>query len=297
MEADDMDMNKNENEHMNLPCNRPGQEETKVAQRRGLRFYLNIYFKIISQDIKSKMSYRSDFIISTLGMMLTNLAGFVGFWIMFQNFSNINGWSYHEMLFLYGFSLVAITPAQCLFDNNWALRINVRTGDFIKYYFRPINLFFYYQSEVFDVKGLGQLAMGIGILIYAWIKIGLAVTVMSVLKMILFLITASLIMIAMQNAAASLCFWTENSFYVLDLSLKFKDYAKYPMTIFNPVFRVIFSFIIPIAFIAYYPSLVILRPDQVPLLSYFSPVAGVVFFYISYRIWMKGASRYNGTGS
>ncbi|MBR1382324.1 MAG: ABC-2 family transporter protein, partial [Ruminococcus sp.] len=52
-----------------------------------------------------------------------------------------------------------------------------------------------------------------------------------------------------------------------------------------------------IAFIAYYPSLVILRPDEVPLLSWLSPVFGVVFFLISYRIWMYGATKYSGTGS
>ena len=145
-------------------------------KRKSLGFYLRIYCKIISQDIKSKMSYRADFIISTIGMIFTNIAGFVSFWILFRNFPSINGWSYHEMLFLYGFSLVSLTPVQCLFDNNWSLRMYVYSGDFIKYCFRPINLFFYFQSEVFDIKGLGQLAFGIGTIAYSWSKIGLAVT-------------------------------------------------------------------------------------------------------------------------
>lgn len=59
----------------------------------------------------------------------------------------------------------------------------------------------------------------------------------------------------------------------------------------------IFTFVMPIAFIAYYPSLVILRPDAVPLLSWLSPFIGIVFFLISYRIWMLGAMKYSGTGS
>ncbi|MBR4362968.1 MAG: ABC-2 family transporter protein [Ruminococcus sp.] len=266
-------------------------------KRKGLLFYIKLYCKILSQDLKSKMSYRADFIISTIGMIFTNIAGFVSFWIMFRNFSSINGWGYHEMLFLYGFSLVSLTPAQCFFDNNWSLRNYVYTGDFIKYCFRPINLFFYYQSEVFDVKGLGQLAFGLGTVIYSWIKLGLGFTPLMVLKMTVFLLTASLVMIALQTAAAATCFWINNSFYVLDLAYKFRDYAKYPITIFSPVFRTIFTFIIPIAFISYYPSLVILRPDEVPLLSWLSPVFGIAFFYIAYRIWMFGALKYNGTGS
>lgn len=265
--------------------------------KNGFRFYFNIYLKIIAQDMKSKMSYRADFIISTIGMIATNIAGFVSFYILFSNFSAINGWSYHEMLFLYGFSLIAITPVQCMLDNNWNLRVYVREGDFIKYCFRPINLFFYYQSEIFDIKGLGQLAFGIATLIYAWSKLALPCSFFMILKLVIYLLTASLFMMAIQNAAAATCFWIENSFYILDLANRLKDYAKYPVTIFNPVFKFIFTFLLPIAFIAYYPSLVILRPDNVPLLSFLAPVLGILFFYLSYKFWMLGASKSNGTGS
>ena len=101
----------------------------------------------------------------------------------------------------------------------------------------------------------------------------------------------------MQNAAAATCFWIQNSFYVLDLAFGMKDYAKYPITIFSTVFKFIFTFVVPIAFIAYYPSLVILRPDEIPLLSWLSPLVGIVFFYLSYRFWMYGAMKYSGTGS
>ena len=266
-------------------------------KRKSLGFYIRIYFKILAQNLKSQMSYRADFIISTIGMIFTNIAGFVSFWILFSNFSEINGWGYYEMLFLYGFSLVAVTPVQCLFDNNWNLRRYAFSGDFIKYCFRPINLFFYYQSEVFDIKGLGQLAFGIGTIAYSWAKLGLECSLLSVVKMIVFLISASLVMIALQNAAAASCFWIENSFYILDFVTKLKDYAKYPVTIFSQVFRFIFTFIMPIAFIAYYPALVILRPEEVPVLSWLSPVIGVLMFIISYKIWMRRATRYNGTGS
>lgn len=265
--------------------------------KRGLGFYFRIYKKILAQDLKSKMSYRADFIISTIGMICTNIAGFISFWILFQNFSSINGWNYYEMLFLYGFSLISLTPVQCLFDNNWSLRMNVYSGDFIKYCFRPINLFFYYQSEVFDIKGLGQLAFGIGTLIYAWNKLGLGFTPLSLLKLLVFLLTASLVMIALQNAAAATCFWIQNSFFILDLVTRFKDYAKYPITIFSPVFRFFFTFVFPIAFIAYYPSIVILRPEEVPLLSWISPLIGIIFFVLSYKFWMYGATKYSGTGS
>lgn len=274
-------------------------ESRAVAQtkRRGLKFYLDIYRKILIQDLKSKMSYRADFVISNIGMIVSNLVGFVTFYILFQNFPSINGWTMYEMLFLYGFSLIALTPVQCFFDNNWNLRYAVKTGDFIKYCFRPINIFFYYISEVFDVKGLGQLAFGVGTLVYAWRHLAIPVTAATIAQTVLFLIAASLFMIAIMNFAAATCFWIQNSGYIMVIMFRFKDFAKYPASIFNKVFKLIFTFVIPIAFIAYYPALVILRPDSIPLLSWLSPLIGLAFFYLSYRFWLLGARKYDGTGS
>ena len=274
-----------------------GSAVKAVTKRRGLKFYLDIYRKILIQDLKSKMSYRADFIISNIGMIVSNLVGFVTFAILFKNFPSINGWTMYEMLFLYGFSLIALTPVQCFFDNNWNLRYAVKTGDFIKYCFRPINIFFYYISEVFDVKGLGQLAFGVGTLVYAWKHLAIPVTPIIIAQTVLFLFSASLFMIAIMNFAAATCFWIQNSGYIMVIMFRFKDFAKYPASIFNSVFRIVFTFVIPIAFIAYYPSLVILRPNEIPLLSWLSPLIGLLFFYLSYRFWLLGAQKYDGTGS
>ena len=267
------------------------------SKKRGFGFYASIYRKIIIQDFKSKMSYRADFIISTFGMVLTNIAGFVSFMIIFKNFPSIAGWDYYHMLFLYGFSLIALTPVQCFFDNNWNLRFMVRNGDFIKYCFRPINVFFYFISEVFDVKGLGQFFFGIGTLIYAWVHIGIPVTFFVFLKLILYMITASLFMIALMNFAAATCFWTQGSGSVMVIMFRFKDFAKYPASIFHGFFKYLFTFLIPIAFIAYYPSLAILEPDNIPLLTILAPVIGVFFFWLSYKFWMFGVKKYDFTGS
>ncbi len=272
-------------------------DKTMIKKKRGFRFYISIYRKILVQDLKSKMAFRADFILSTFGMILTNIAGFITFMILFHNFPSINGWNYNQMLFLYGFTLIALTPVQCFFDNNWNLRFMVRTGDFIKYCFRPINVFFYFISEVFDIKGVGQFLFGLGTLIYAWAHLGIPVTFITITEVILFLITASLFMIAIMNASAATCFWIINSGYVMVIMFRFKDFAKYPASIFNSVFKFIFSFIIPIAFVAYYPSLVFITPDHVPLLSWLSPFIGIVFFWLSYKFWMLGVRRYDFTGS
>lgn len=268
-----------------------------TMQKRNLKFYLHIYFMILSQDIKSKLSYRADFFISTIGMMFTNALGFLTFYVIFQNFPSIMGWNYYEMIFLYAFSLIAMTPNQCLFDNNWNLRHHVYSGDFIKYYFRPINIFFYYISEVFDLKGLGQLVFGITAMVYAWTKLALPISFLIIVKLIIALISASLFMIGIMNLAAASCFYFINSGFLLVTAQRIIECAKYPVTVFSRGFRFFFTFLIPLAFIAYYPSLLFVKPERASILSWLTPVFGVAFFYLSYKVWVLGANHYNGTGS
>ena len=153
------------------------------------------------------------------------------------------------------------------------------------------------MSEIFDVKGLGQFAFGIASVVFAWIKLELRVSVLSILLFVVAAVSASLFVIAILNVAACTCFWIMNSFFALSLSNTLRDYAKYPITIFNPILRFLFTFIIPIGFMSFYPSQIFLRPESVPIISWFTPVFGIIFFYISYKIWMKGALAYNGTGS
>jgi len=272
-------------------------DTTTKMPKRGILFYPRIYAMIVSQSIKSKMSYRADFIISTFGMLATNIAGFLSFWLIFHTFPSINGWRFTETLFLYSFSLVALSAAQIFFDNNWGLRFQLRSGDFVKYCFRPINLFFYFISEEIDLKGIGQLAFGIGLMVYTWSQLAIPVTPGNILMLLVFLFSASLIMIAIMTAASATGFWIINSGMVMVFLFRFKEYAAYPLTIFNSVFQLVFSLLIPIGFIAFYPSLYFLRPESVPPFTYLTPVAAILFFILAYKLWMRGARQYSGTGS
>src|SRR5689334_18716890 len=158
--------------------------------------YIRLYFMIEAQYIKARMQYRADFIISSIGMFFSSLATMGVFWVLFNTIPNLAGWSFMEMVFIYGFYMIAISPMQVLFDNIWRLRNDVRTGNFLKYYFRPLNMMFYYMSEVFDLKGLTQLVVGIILLIYASIQLGIAWTPLKLLLLLLTLLGASLVQIS-----------------------------------------------------------------------------------------------------
>jgi ABC-2 type transport system permease protein len=62
-------------------------------------------------------------------------------------------------------------------------------------------------------------------------------------------------------------------------------------------FRFAFTYVIPIGFVAFYPSQLSLRPEDVSSLVCFSQIIGIGLFALTYWIWTKGVNSYTGTGS
>lgn len=76
-----------------------------------------------------------------------------------------------------------------------------------------------------------------------------------------------------------------------------RKFSPHPVTIFDGAFRFTFTYIIPIGFVAFYPSQLFLRPEEVSSLIYFSPIVGIGLFGLIYWIWTKGVNSYTGTGA
>jgi len=163
---------------------------------RTLGEYLRLYIIIETQYIKARMQYRADFIISSIGMFFSSLATLGVFWVILESVPNLAGWSLMEMVFIYAFYMIAISPMQILFDHAWQLRYHVQQGTFLKYYFRPLNMMFYYMSEMFDLKGITQFIVGIGLLIYASVQLNIDWTLTRFMLLLMTLFSAALVQIS-----------------------------------------------------------------------------------------------------
>jgi ABC-2 type transport system permease protein len=259
--------------------------------------YSRLYFLITSQYIKARMQYRADFIISSIGILFQNAASLLVFWVLFHSIPTLAGWSFSEIIFIYGFYLLAAAPAQVFFDHIWSLRMELVQGTFIKYYFRPMNMMFYFMSDVVDLKGFAQVVIGIGTLIYASVQLGLDWTPSRVVLLVILLSGAALVVASLLMIAAFSAFWVLYSFSILALAFRLREFSQYPTTIFDGIFRFIFTYVVPIGFVAFYPSQLFLRPEQMSWLVYLSPLVGILFFILAYRVWILGVNSYTGTGS
>lgn len=260
-------------------------------------YYLKIYSMITAQYIKSRMQFKVDFIVSSVGILFANVAGLLSFWVIFKSISTLEGLSYYELLFIYSFSILALSPLQIFFDNIWSIWSHLINGTFIKYYLKPLNTMFYFLTEVFDLKGLSQFVFGIVLFVYSSQKLNIEWSFLQLVLLVISILSASLVIISLMTLAASTGFWVTNPFSVLSLVFKFKDFARYPVTIFNNFFKFFFTFIMPIGFIAFYPSQLFLESNRTTILAYCAPFVGVALFAIASFVWNRGIKNYSGTGS
>jgi len=138
--------------------------------------------------------------------------------------------------------------------------------------------------------------IGIFTLFYSWKKLQIELSIINIGILIISIVSGSLVMISLMVIASSVAFWVLNVTPLLNLIFRLREYTKYPMDIFDPFLRFIFSFVIPIAFVSYYPSKIFLRHSNNNLLVLILPFIGISLFLIAYKIWTKGAKRYTGTG-
>ena len=68
-------------------------------------------------NIKSKLEYKADFLIGFFTNIPLQIVEFLFIWVIFQNISSLNGWSFYEMSLIYGIMITCKGLADMFFDN------------------------------------------------------------------------------------------------------------------------------------------------------------------------------------
>jgi ABC-2 type transport system permease protein len=109
-------------------------------------------------------------------------------------------------------------------------------------------------------------------------------------------VSGCLVYAGMSIALSTVSFFTIAQADVANLTNQIKELAQYPISIYPKVIRIIFTFLCPVAFIAFIPSLIVFRMVSVWVIIAI-PLVSLIFFLLSIRIWMIGVKHYGGTGT
>ena len=270
---------------------------------RSLFKFLRLYKKYIYINIKSITTYRSSFILGMIGQWFNYGAMILTLYVLILNFNNLDGWTSKEILFLYSFNLIAYAiAASILFNPCRTLGQKLVIGEFDASLTKPISPLKYEILTGFSFGYISHLLFSFFILACVMPKLNICLNINWLIISLLMLISAVMVQVSLLLIGASLSFWIFGKNTLSgQLFSTMKIATKYPITIYPNMIQVILTFVLPGAFMNFYPAIVILgKAEASPfgkVIPYCSPIVGVIMMIISLIIWNKGVKQYQSSGT
>jgi ABC-2 type transport system permease protein len=235
-----------------------------------------------------------------LGSLLTTGLDFVGIWVMFASIDTLGGFGLREIALLYGATGVGIGLADTLIGSVERIGAYVRTGRLDQMLTKPVPLLVQVCADQFTLRRLGRITQA-GI-VFTWAATYVDWTAPRILLAVVMVTSSTVIFFALFTGFSCIQFWTADaSEFANAFTYGGNTLTQYPLSIFPREIMVALTFVVPIAFVNWYPCLYLLgRDDPFGLptwLQFCSPVAAVVSLAAALIIWRSGVRHYTSTGS
>jgi ABC-2 type transport system permease protein len=218
--------------------------------------------------------------------------------VVFTKVPVIQGWNREEVLFIYGFFLLPFGIYSGFFNHLLDVPEKyVIQGAFDRVLLRPLNTWFQVVMETMKPELLADILAGLLIMVYAGGEIGLSLTWWDLPLALGLVMAAALIYAGVYTALASLGFWTDGNIGLMPMIYNLSQYGRFPVTIYRGLVRFILTWVLPFAFVGFYPATLLLRRTEFYRYAVLTPLVGVACFTVAYQVWRAGVRRYNGAGS
>jgi ABC-2 type transport system permease protein len=261
---------------------------------------IRLYGQFLRIAILGKIQYKADFLVGMISILVLNAVNISLIGILVYNFTTINGWGIWDLMFLYSFWMLARGIFGVFFWHLSDLEELIVSGNFDGYLTRPLSPFLQLLGKDVNYTGVGDLLVGILGFVLVKNQLNLSWSIGYWSYLVICVLSGTLIQVAINWIGASLCFWTTRSGAALGIAERFTVLMQqYPVSIFGRYFQIFVTCFLPVAFINYYPSMILLGKTgkEIQVWQYFSPLVSVLLLCISAFIWTRGVKRYSGTGN
>ena len=253
--------------------------------------------------MRAWFQYRVDALLKSLAVFLREATGIIVIYFTLLKFDTLSGWDIYEMLFLFSILFLTYGIMIIFFTGLRDFGKTVRDGSFDRFMLRPRGLLFqiiFVNSDWFAALGHGGL--GIALFILSAGKVGISWNPVNIVYYVITIIGGVLIQGAVFLILAAL-----NIYLLETASLKellywnMRKFAGYPISIFNKFIQVIMIYVMPFAFVNYFPAQYLLRKsdmNQYPeIYMYITPIIGIAMYLLAYAFWRYSIRFYKSSGN
>lgn len=251
--------------------------------------YLGMYFK-------SQLEYKSSFILTCIAQLLTlSLSSFMVF-ILMDKFHFLDNYDIYELML--GISIVqfGFSFSECFMRGFDKFSEVIKVGGLDLMFIRPRNIYVQVFGSNIELTKLSRVLGSLVLFIIAISNID-SITWYGVLYLFLLLVGSSMIYAALFIFSACFCFKTVEGLEFMNIFTDgSREFGQYPMGLFRREVILVFTFLIPLACVNYYPiSYILGKSDNIWYLI--SPLMTVILFIMSIITFNRCIRHYEGTGS
>lgn len=256
-----------------------------------------MYFIYTKYVIKSQLQYRISTYLLIFAQFFAQFFFILSFYYLFAKFKSIKGYSYNDIILIYGIFYTCFSIADMISRGIIDLPKLIRSGSMDIFFIRPRNLLLQVIGSNFEVSRIGRLVQAIAVLIYGIKIINIKWNLTKIIVLTLILIFGIILFFTIFLFLETIAFWSINDSGIINIfSDSGKDIFQYPVDVFNKGIRLILTYVLPFAFINYYPILYLLGKTTKKLYA-FSPIVIVFWFLSTIFFWKIGVKNYSSTGS
>ncbi len=279
--------------------------EPTTVTRRGSRplhgSWRTPYLAVIRSRIRAQRSYRVSFLLDLFSSLLIGLTEFAEVWVIFHNIQVLGGLDFDAILLLFGLSNLAFSFADLVVGHVDGLPAFVRMGTVDAFFLRPQPVLAQLMTCEFSLRRLSRSAVAATALAAGLVRGDIDWSVAVVVMLLLAVVCGTAVFAGLFVCAASLQFFLINGAELTNAFTYGGSYAaSQPASIFPTPLKMVFGYLVPVAFTAYLPTLAILGlpgPAGLPTwLAWLLPVAAAWVWFVALALWRWGTRHYQGGG-
>ncbi|TCS37588.1 ABC transporter permease [Reinekea marinisedimentorum] len=265
--------------------------------------WLSLFKHYSVLTIKERFQYKLNAILVSLAVFLREGATIAVIYFMLLRFGSINGWEMYELLFLYSYIFFTYGLFILFFTGLRDFEGLVRIGSFDRYLLRPRGLIFQIIVAKVDwFAAIGHGSLGLLLFLYSAFQVNVSWSAINITYCALAIIGGVLIQAAIFLLMASLSFtFISVSNLRQILYWNTRKFAGYPISIFHASIKILLIYIVPFAFVNYFPSQFLLHKTDMAefpaLYMYIAPAVGFALFGLAMLYWRYSLQFYKSTGN
>jgi ABC-2 type transport system permease protein len=261
--------------------------------------YLEIYWLMIRNSLIRELSFKANFVLWIFVELLWFLGQIVFIEVIFQYVDAIGDWSKWEVVLLVGTHQLIGQIYHAFFYVNVAnVPELVRTGRMDLMLLLPVDAQFAVSTRQFGLDNLLNAFVGVGIVLFSLLKLGV---VPGPARVALYGCAVALgigIHYSIMFSLATMSFWIVRAQGLIYGYFNFFNIARYPDVVFGGLFRIVFSYAIPVIIVANVPARLLTRALESPAHGMLQLGAASLFVLVATRaFWLCALRRYSSASS